>query len=118
MIIYSVLTTCTFDGEDFMLFTSLSKAVQYAQVQFDSAIQVMLPDEEDRDEDDKKALQEWMDEEYPNYKKVKAEINRDDEWNDYTWSGSINTYDSFYVNIKKHDSNNRDEYNSYQFGGF
>ena len=116
MIIYSVLTTCTFDGEDLMLFTSLSKAVQYAQQQFNSAIQVMLPDEDDRDEDDKKSLQNWMEDEYPNYKKVKAEINRIDSWPQ--WAGSIHTYDSFYVNIKMHDSSNRDEYNSYQLGGF
>ncbi len=120
MIIYSVLTTCSFDSEDLMLFTSLRQAIKYASRQFDSAIQVMLPNEETREEEDNEILNQIYEEEYPRYHKVKADLNREEVWDKDEWTGAINggTYDSFYCNIKRHNSLQKDEFNSFQCGGF
>ena len=113
MIVYSVLITSTFDGEQMVLFTSLRKAVNFVKCQFNENIQHMF-------DEDQKEIEEYLNdnpENYPKYSEIKKEINKKEEYPDNSWGTCIQTYDSYYITITKHDSKSPLWYNE-QHGGF
>lgn len=113
MIIYSVMITSTFEAEEMMLFTSLRKAVNFAIYKFNENIQHMF-------DEDQEEIEEYLNdypEHYPKYSEIKKQINKEEDYPDNSWGTCIQTYDSYYLTITKHDSNNPLWYNQ-QHGGF
>ena len=115
------MTTSTYDGEDFTLFTSLSKAVKAAQLEFDVALEHLTPKAKDRDDDENKIINRILKEEYPRYNMIKKHF-KNLELDDYD-RNQINLsiseyYESFYLTIKKHDSSKKGRCYYNKLGGF
>ena len=106
MKIYTVMITCNYDGENLELFTSLSKAVKFAQKRFDEAIDMEfdnLQSEGIMDDEDRKDINELYANYCPEYLEVKnAIIQSCDEYNSYStqicreyhWACVISMYDT------------------------
>lgn len=104
MKIYTVMITCNYDGENLELFTSLNKAVKFAQQRFDEAIDFEFDDYgEGMDDDDRKELNDFYSNDCPSYLEVKnAIIQSCDEYNsystqiyrEYSWNCVISMYDT------------------------
>ena len=105
MKIYTVMITCNYDGENLELFTSLSKAVKFAQQRFVEAIDFEFdPNGEGiMDDDDRKYMSDLYATNCPLYLEVKnAIIQSCDEYNSYStqicreyhWACVISMYDT------------------------
>lgn len=99
MKIYTVLKECSYDAPQVILFTSLRKAVNYCQYEYEEHIEA-YGNEEEMEID---------------YKTIKENVNNEDEW--FCWSDSVNCGESFSLEITLHDKNNPIWYND-QHGGF
>ena len=102
MIIYSVLRECSYDGPHLILFTSLRKAVNYCESEYQSHIEFTQD-------------HELLEEMEINYQKIKADLKDIDEH--YSWSNSVHNGESFTLTIERHDSNAGIWFNE-QHGGF
>jgi len=101
MIIYSVLRECSYDGPHFVLFTSLRKAVNFCESEYQQHLDFINDDEPTED------MQ-------INYKHIKANLVEEEH---NSWACSMYNGENFSLEVTKHDSKSPIWYNE-QHGGF
>lgn len=100
MKIYSVLKECSYDAPEVILFTSLRKAVNYCQNEYE-------------EHDKNYTIEETIE---IDYKMIKDNLNDEDEF--FSWSSSVYSHgESFSLTVTLHDKNNPIWFND-QHGGF
>lgn len=102
MIIYSVLRECSYDGPHLVLFTSLRKAVNYCQEEYEAHL---------IEYDDEYSFKDKM---QISYKLIKESLTEEEH---NSWHHSIFNGENFSLEVTKHDSNSPIWYNK-QHGGF